>query len=840
MKVSFVTAFAAVAVSLACSVVAVDGMYFNRNATFYVCSQTEPNCNTDDVTVAEIVDATPDGMKLFYTDSESEHIGVVDISDFTNPVGLATISVEGEPTSVAVVNDKYAVAGVNTSPDFVNVSGQAVIIDVETLEIVRTIELGGQPDAVAVSPDQTFVAIAIENERDEDLDEGRPPQLPPGYLVVMNVADEDPMNWSFETVDLDGGLEGLLFDNDPEPEYVAINSDNICVVTLQENNAIVLVDLATLEVTASFSAGSPLVEMVDVERNGIIEQTGSIEVPREPDAVTWVGGTEFFATADEGDMDGGSRGFTIFDTAGNVVYDSGNELEWWAVRVGQYPESRSSSKGNEPEGILYAEFGDTPYLFVLSERSSVIFVYTVDDVTAPQLVQILPSNARPEGVVAIPERNLLVVASELDERGDKMRSGITIYELVATETPIYPTLISNPIEGETGPYIPFSALSGLASDAPPTMPDGNEDILYSIEDSYYKSSRMFIIDVSTYPAVVTGAIRLTDSLGTLSAALETLPPGLAVNASTTTLINEDQSVNLDLEGISKSVDGGFWIVSEGSGTMGDTDRPYEYPNMLLKVSAAGVIEEAIFLPESLGMVQLRFGFEGVAEDGDYVVVAMQRAWGEDPDPRLAIYSKTSGEFSFVFYPLDEPESQGGGWVGLSDISPLGDGKFLVLERDDQSGPDAAIKKLYSIDLGDFSMGVAEEGGAEIAKQLTPEDIPTIEKTLVLDLIPVVEAATNAKSMEKFEGLAVTASGITYINNDNDGVEDNSGEQLLLNLGVLLTDDGTPSMPTESSPSESPVETPTENGGGSGSSSAVSLAGAASSTLLASCIALYLM
>ncbi len=30
-------------------------------------------------------------------------------------------------------------------------------------------DLGGQPDSVAVSPDGTLAAVAIENERDEDV-----------------------------------------------------------------------------------------------------------------------------------------------------------------------------------------------------------------------------------------------------------------------------------------------------------------------------------------------------------------------------------------------------------------------------------------------------------------------------------------------------------------------------------------------------------------------------------------------------------------------------------------------------------------------------------------------
>jgi hypothetical protein len=119
------------------------------------------------------------------------------------------------------------------------------------------------------------------------------------------------------------------------------------------------------------------------------------------------------------------------------------------------------------------------------------------------------------------------------------------------------------------------------------------------------------------------------------------------------------------------------------------------------------------------------------------------------------------------YPLDEPESQYGGWVGLSDVESLGEGVFLVLERDNQGGLDAAVKRIYKIDLGDFS---AEEGSV-------------VEKTLYRDLMPDLKSF-NGLVVEKVEGLTVDGAGNLWINNDNDGVDDNSGEQLLLNLGSV--------------------------------------------------------
>ena len=196
-----------------------------------------------------------------------------------------------------------------TSEDYINVSGALKVVDMDTKEIVATIDMGGQPDAVAISPDKTFIAVAIENERDEDLGDGIPPQLPGGYVQIVDSSAEDPSEWTATLVNMTG-LEGVNFPLDPEPEFVDINADNIVVVTLQENNAIVLIDCATAEVTKSFSAGTVSLENIDTDEEGIIDASSSLaDVPREPDGVTWIG-VDYFATANEGDMDGGSRGFS--------------------------------------------------------------------------------------------------------------------------------------------------------------------------------------------------------------------------------------------------------------------------------------------------------------------------------------------------------------------------------------------------------------------------------------------------------------------------------------------------------------------------------------------------
>jgi len=734
--------------------------FFNRTATFAVCAQKGSSCESDDETAAEIVAASEDGMTLVYTNSPKGEVGFVDITDIHAPKALGALAMGGEPTSVAVLG-AHALVAVNTSADYVNVSGRLVVVDIAKREKVSEIPLPGQPDSVARSKDGRSVAVVIENERDEDLGNGAPPQAPAGSLVIVDV-EGAPATWKTRTVALTGLAD--LFPGDPEPEYVDINDDNVAVVTMQENNHIALVDLKAGRVTKHFSAGSVTLDkvyLVDAPRPNQVSLTQSQPNRlREPDGVTWISNSRF-VTANEGDLSGGSRGFTVFNADGTVAYEAGSALEHLMVRIGHYNDKRSDAKGNEPENAESGRFEGTDYLFVASERSSVIAVYDMSRPESPAFKQALPAALAPEGVLAIPSRNLVVVASELDARADLARSAITIYEYQSAPA-AYPTLEST--ERSDGTPIPWSALSGLVA-----APSGST--VYAIDDSFFRGNRIFEIDVSTKPAKIRREIRITDPAGRIAALAAVLPDSADPNAFDDTdlpaMVNADGSVNLDPEGIALASDGGFWIASEGNGTVGDATRPVRSANLIFKVSAAGVIEGIVRLPAEVDAKQVRFGFEGIAESGGRLFLTFQRAWAGESQPRIGIHDLATGAWQFAFYPLDPVASPNGGWVGLSDIAPLGGNRFLVVERDNQSGPDARVKRLYRIDLN----GVAAGG--------------VVPKTLVRDLMPDLRAR-GGHVVEKIEGVAVLPGGDVLIVNDNDGVDDgaNSGETLLLNLGRL--------------------------------------------------------
>lgn len=716
---------------------------FQRIATFEV-SQKERKFEDgveiapdriEDKTVAEIVAANEDGTTLVYTDGKQNQLGFIDIEDPENPGPDGVYQLDGEPTSVSIVKG-YAVAGVNTSESYTNPSGYLAIIDMDTRTEVHRIDLGGQPDSVAISPDGSFIAVAIENERDEDLNDGVIPQLPAGDLKIIQIDDNMPADWQSRSVDLRNLAE--VAPTDPEPEYVDINGRGEIVVTLQENNHLVVVDTENNDAIRHFSAGSVALDKVDTEKDKNIDPSGSLPArPREPDAVTWMGDYNF-ATANEGDYEGGTRGFSVFQKSGLVNYDSGNSFEHLAISIGHFPDKRAGKKGSEPEGIEYGRYNGKGLLFVGSERGNFVSVYHPTRYgQRMQLVQVLPTGGvGPEGLLAIPQRGLFVVANEKDDLDEGFRATVSIFKqgrrsLARAE---YPEIASRKVNGKP---IGWSALSGLAAD---TYNPRNWRSMWAVADSALQPSSIFRINPNTYPATITERIILTEN---------------------------GEPLKVDPEGIARRANGGFWIAAEGKKYEEGKERAFF--NELIRVTDRGEVVRRVRLPEALQQENEKFGLEGVAVSYDWrgrevLTAVIQRPWNDaagsvEGHTRIARYLPSQDEWTFYSYPLDTTEK---GWVGLSEITHLYGNRFAVIERDNQQGMDAKIKRVYRIELPSRGNAYPQE-----PKAIAP-------KVLMRDLLPELEAR-NGWTPDKIEGMAVDFFGRFTFVGDNDGLDDAVGE-----------------------------------------------------------------
>lgn len=731
---------------------------FERTATFPVYENRPDGEDKSTPTVAEISTVSKDGKTLIHTDALAQRIGFIDISNPNAPKGLGTLDLKAqghakdEPTSVAVYGDYLLVVIDETGGDFANPKGRVDIVRISDRTRVSSIDLKGQPDSIAISPAGASgtpkAAIAMENQRNEELNDGNLPQLPTGFVQTIDLSGE-PKGWKATPIrfeDESGQLldivkkAGLDTPEDLEPEYVSINGKNQLAVTLQENNGVAIIDLETNRITNVFSAGNAEVKGVDTQSDKIINPTDTLpETPREPDAISWIDDNHV-ATANEGDWKGGTRGWTVFDTNGKITWDAGNSVENLAIRHGLHNNKRAKKKGVEIEGIATAKMNGTTYAFVGSERSNFVTVYNVNDPANPQFVQMLFTTNGPEGILPIPERNMLAVSSEVDEPENGVRSAVTLYRLGGEES--QPSIVSAD-EGDAP--IGWGALGALAADPK----DANR--LYAASDSAFANGWVYTIDSSKQPAVITER-RAVKRDGA-------------------------PAEDLDIEGISVAADGGFWLASEGK--KGKDNRLFHTDKDL---NITSTIELPADVAEHIG----KWGLEGVTSTKDangveQLFVAVQRPLWKDPEAkkleaaegenttRIGKYDTKTKTWQWFGYELEKPAGKGD-WMGLSEITALDDKHLLVIERDKLNGPDAKIKRVMKVTLPEGA------GAGENA-------LPMVKKELAVDVLPKLRA-TNGWTQEKLEGFTIAADGQMYAVTDNDALDDATGETVLLRLGKL--------------------------------------------------------
>jgi DNA-binding beta-propeller fold protein YncE len=471
---------------------------------------------------AEIVAYHPEEQRLFVVNGADTTVDIIDMSDPATAAILSHVDLKayGDTPNSVTYCAGYIFVVVNGFEEAT--PGQLLVLDWDG-QVQTKFQIGAVPDMVACSPDNTKAVIAIEAEPNSDYSVD-----PEGAILVVDIGDSPAATLTTGNVTT-LGFEGLEMPEgvrifgpnaspaqDLEPEYVAISADSrTAFVTMQENNAVAVVDLTTPAITAILPLGY---KDHSLPGNGLdaSDRDGAINIANYPvlgmylpDAIAYfeVGGAGYLITANEGDArewaifdenedlvagyveetriedvtldetafpnaaelqaetvlgrlkittaqgdtdgDGdydllysfGARSFTVWNLAGEVVYDSGDSLEqFFAVTSPEAfnfqdndPEefdARSDDKGPEPEGVTVGEVNGVTYAFVGLERMGGVMVYDLSDPAAPVLVTYAntPADISPEGLIFISAENspngkaLLVVANEVS-------GTTTIYEI---------------------------------------------------------------------------------------------------------------------------------------------------------------------------------------------------------------------------------------------------------------------------------------------------------------------------------------------------------------------------------------------------------------------------
>ncbi len=247
---------------------------------------------------------------------------MLNLADPTNPVKIGAIDATAvlpgaSINSVAVHNGIVAVAiqaPVKTD------NGRMALYRASDLTLISAVAIGALPDMVTFTPDGNTVLVANEGEPSDDY------QIDPegsiSIIDVRNAAAPVVRTATFTAFNAQAATlraagvrvygPNATVAQDMEPEYIAVSADGTTAwVTLQENNAMAKVNIATATVTDILPLGTKDHGVAGNELDASDTEGGAINIRTWPgvygmylpDAMAsyTVGGNTYLVTANEGD-----------------------------------------------------------------------------------------------------------------------------------------------------------------------------------------------------------------------------------------------------------------------------------------------------------------------------------------------------------------------------------------------------------------------------------------------------------------------------------------------------------------------------------------------------------
>ncbi len=397
-------------------------------------------------------------------------------------------------------------------------------------DFMGVVNVGALPDMVTFTPSGNIILSANEGEPSDGYQTD--PQGSISIITLDRRAEglvQDVTTLAFDEIDLPQGVRikpDSIPHHDLEPEYIAVNEEGTRAwVSLQENNALAIVDLVKRKIRNIKPLGAKTFSKIDIDtKDGAnpVEAPAHIYGLYQPDTIVsyTVNGKDYVVSANEGDKReyegwkdyakvsklrkegksfshqlsaailnakgkrelrvlrdmgknspvsytslylAGTRSFSIWDSEGNQLYDSGEDFELYLAKhhadsfntrindtkdpvtialfrkngkafemIGKKAyfwegvDASSPKKGCEPEALAIAKIHDRVFAYIGLEKQGGFFVYDITSPTAPVMVEYhndidysAPPTASgdlaPEGMVSFHQngQHYLAIANEL-------------------------------------------------------------------------------------------------------------------------------------------------------------------------------------------------------------------------------------------------------------------------------------------------------------------------------------------------------------------------------------------------------------------------------------------
>lgn len=385
----------------------------------------------------------------------------------------------GSINSVAIKNGVAAFAIENNNRTS---NGIVQFYNTSNLGLTNTVTVGALPDMLTFTPDGSKLLVANEGTPDTYGTRigtsvprvyGPAANDPAGSVSIINMNNFAVTTTGFTGVTTTGSNIRTNTGMDFEPEYITVNSTGTkAYVTLQEANAIGVLDLNTNTFEKVVGLGakdfSAPGNTIDPLNNGTINFIpANVKGLYMPDGIAsyQVAGNTYLVMANEGDFReddadrsaasslgassplnnlrisntdssagnlyvAGARSFSIRDANGNIVFDSGDQLDKAAAALGIYDDNRSRDKGVEPEGVALTVIDGRTYAFIGLERTlkGAVAVYDITDPANASFLDMIVTDGdiSPEGLHIFEMNGIkyLAIANEVSKTS-------TLYSLTA-------------------------------------------------------------------------------------------------------------------------------------------------------------------------------------------------------------------------------------------------------------------------------------------------------------------------------------------------------------------------------------------------------------------------
>ncbi|MCA2643053.1 MULTISPECIES: choice-of-anchor I family protein [unclassified Microcystis] len=263
---------------------------------------------------SEIPTYDPASRRLFVT-GPNNRLDIADISNPASPIRLPSIDLSSYGAGVNSVAIKNGIVAVAMEASTITNNGSVVFFDTNGV-FQSQVTVGALPDMLTFTPDGNRVLVANEGEAASGVN-------PNGSVSVINLAAgvSNPTVNTATFTSFNGQenalrnqgvriFPGQTVSQDVEPEYITVSEDGTTAwVSLQENNAIAVMDIVNAQVTSILPLGA---KDFNAPGNGLdaSDRDGGVNINNwpvfglyQPDtiATVTVAGQTYLITANEGD-----------------------------------------------------------------------------------------------------------------------------------------------------------------------------------------------------------------------------------------------------------------------------------------------------------------------------------------------------------------------------------------------------------------------------------------------------------------------------------------------------------------------------------------------------------